>query len=208
MYTIFKVNKKIVIGIIVLLLLAAAGYLVFAKKPASSTTSPAQTAVAPALQSFRDLLAKGISQSCKYSTQNSTGTIYMSGGKERGDFTLVSTQTGGTPSTAHMIIMDNTNYLWTDGMKTGVKMAFDPNATPAPSATPATGFDANTKLNYQCSAWVVDSTLFTLPTGISFMAIANPKAAPSAGSNSSLCSKCDTLTGNSKAQCLAALNCQ
>jgi hypothetical protein len=201
-YNICKVNKKVIIGIIVLAVFLIGGYMVFAKKnPSSPTASPVATEQPQAPTSLRDLIAQGISQSCTYSTDKSNGMIYLAGGKIRGDFNV------GT-SVSHMIIMDSTNYLWTEGSKTGIKMAFDQNATPAPvtSNTPTNSFDANALNNYKCSPWVADNTMFTLPAGVSFMAVANPVS--SGASNSSLCAKCDALSGDNKTQCMAALNCK
>lgn len=206
-------NKKVIIIAAFLILLLIGGYFLMKKGPASIST-PAVTATQEqptAASSLRDLIAKGISQSCTYSTDNSQGTIYMSGGKIRGDFNITDTQTPGKTIASHMIIMNNTNYLWTEGSKNGIKMSFDQNATPAPvtANTPTNTFDANALNNYKCSAWVADDSLFVLPTGVQFMTFAAPVpgASPATGSASSQCSYCDNLTGDNKTQCLAALKC-
>jgi hypothetical protein len=162
------------------------------------------------------LIAQGISESCTYSTDKSNGTLYLTSGKIRGDFNVTITDANNQTKTtvSHMIIMNNTNYLWTEGVKTGIKMAFDQNATPAPvtSNTPTNSFDANALNNYKCSPWVADPTMFVLPAGVNFMSFSTPapaaSGASSSSSNSSQCSYCNSLSGNSKTQCLAALNCQ
>jgi hypothetical protein len=207
------VNKKLIIGGLILIVLILVGYFLLGKKPASPSTSPSATGQPQAASSLRDLIAQGTNQSCTYSTDNSHGMIYLADGKIRGDFNVTTTNANNQTQTSvsHMIIMNNTNYLWTEGTKTGIKMAFDQNATPAPvtSNTPTNSFDANALNNYKCSPWVADATMFTLPAEISFMTVNNPNiTAPSGSSNSSLCSKCDTLSGDSKTQCLAALNCK
>jgi hypothetical protein len=126
---------------------------------------------------------------------------------------MLATDANGQTSVSHMIIMDNTNYLWTEGGSTGIKMAFDQNATPAPvtSNTATNSFDANALNNYKCSPWIVDSSKFVLPAGVTFRAFSMPatsaSSVPTTGSNSSNCSYCDSLTGDSKAQCLTALKC-
>jgi hypothetical protein len=137
--------------------------------------------------------------------------MYIAGGKVRGDF---GTSINGVESKSHMIVDSNTSYLWTDGSKTGIKMAFDPNAKPV--ATPgATGsFDASANMNYKCSAWVTDTSKFTLPTDVTFSSFAVPSTSPAktngttGSSNSSQCSYCESLTGDSKTQCMSALNCK
>jgi len=213
-------NKKVVIAIVVVIILLLGGYFLMKKGPASpSAVAPVPTqeqATSPS--SLRDLIAKGVSQSCTYSTDNSQGTIYLGDGKIRGDFNVTTVDDSGQSQTtsSHMIIMDNTNYLWTEASTTGIKMSFDQNATPAPvtSNTPTNSFDANALNNYKCSAWTVDPSLFTLPTGVNFRTFNLPSpaavgsSAPSTGSNSSNCSYCDALSGDNKTQCLSALNCK
>ena len=205
-------NKKVIIVVAVLILLLVGGYFFMARRPALVVTPGNTQEQATTPSSLRDLIAKGTSQSCTYSTDKSQGTIYLSGGKIRGDFNITAGEANGQTTISHMIIMNNTNYLWTEGGKTGIKMSFDQNATPAPvtANTPTNTFDANALNNYKCSAWVADESLFTLPAGVQFMTFAAPAAgaSPSTGSNSSQCSYCDSLTGDSKTQCLTALNCK
>jgi Tfp pilus assembly protein PilX len=218
-------NKKIVTVIVVLLVLAIGAYGVYrVVKHFKRTSSPtSETEVQPSgsaetPSSLRDLIAKGISQSCTYSTDKSQGMIYLGDGKIRGDFNVTTVDADGQSQTtsSHMIIMNNTNYLWTEASSTGIKMSFDQNATPAPitSNTPTNSFDANALNNYKCSPWVIDQSLFTLPAGVNFRSFNLPSpaavgsGAPSTGTNSSQCSYCDSLSGDSKAQCLSALNCK
>jgi hypothetical protein len=204
-------NKKVAAIITAVLVIAVGAYGIYRVVKhfkRLSGTPVAQTATTESPTSLRDLIAKGISQSCTYSTDKSTGTIYLSGGKIRGDFNMTIDD---KVSASHMIIMDNTNYLWTEGSKTGIKMAFDQTATPAPvtSNTPTNTFDANALNNYKCSAWISDSAMFTLPTGITFSSFNLPSATTktSGGTAPSQCSYCDSLTGDSKTQCLTALKC-
>lgn len=213
-------NKKVVVVVVAVIVLLIAGFFFMKRGPASpgssSTTLTQEQANSPT--SLRDLIAKGISQSCTYSTDKSQGMLYLGDGKIRGDFNVTTVDANGQSQTtsSHMIIMDNTNYLWTEASATGIKMSFDQSATPAPvsSNTPTNSFDANALNNYKCSAWTVDSSLFVLPTGVNFRAFNLPSpaaagsSAPTTGSNSSNCSYCDSLTGDSKTQCLTALNCK
>lgn len=168
-------SKKILIVIVAALLLAVgAWYYVNSKKTAG--TAPTQTTTATeqpsTLASLKDLVAKGVAQSCTYTTDKSQGTIYMNGGKVRAD---INATVGSVETKAHMIMIDNTSYIWTEGTSIGFKMAYDPNATPVSGASPSTlqqGFvDANTSMNYKCNVWVADGEKFALPTGITFRTI-------------------------------------
>jgi hypothetical protein len=211
-------NKKVLIIIVVILLLVAGGwYFMSGKKSVSpSTQNPTGTEAPSAATSLRNLIAKGVSQSCTFSADKSKGTIYMTGGKIRGDFEITDAELNGKTMTSHMIILDNTNYMWTEGSKTGIKMNFDASATPVPTSgtSTANSFSANTDLNYKCSAWIVDTGKFTLPTDVTFAAFAMPSqgikapnATGSTTSSSSQCAYCDSLTGSDKTQCLTALKC-
>lgn len=197
-------KKKVIVILVIVALAVLAYFFLVAKRPA----------VAPAINpsgnteeesssptSLKDLLSKGIAQSCTFKSEGSTGTIYMSGGKVRGDFDAT---VEGQTMKSHMILESNTSYIWSDGSKTGIKMSFDPDAT-TPSATTGTqsgGFDASTQMNYKCGAWIPDASFFTLPAGVSFTSF----DAPTTGTNSQ-CSYCDSLSGDSKSQCLTALKC-
>jgi hypothetical protein len=199
-------NKKVMIVAVVLILLLVGGYFIMkGRSKTLSTTGTSQEESSPA--SLKDLISKGIAQSCTYSNEGSTGKFYVSGAKVRGDF---ETTVEGNVTKSHMIIDGNTSYIWSDGSKSGIKMTFDASATPSESATnsPAGSFDAAANMNYKCSAWVVDASTFDLPAGVQFMSFGTPPATSSeSGSTSSQCSYCDSLTGDSKTQCLTSLKC-
>ncbi len=208
-------NKKLIIIVAALLLLGVGGYL-YMKKGTPAGIPGAQTgSQTTSVNSLKDLLAKGIAQSCTFSSDAESGTVYVSGGKTRGDFSSV---TEGKTVLSHMIVDGNTSYLWTDGQNTGFKMSFDPNA--AASATPGTAgttgstgsFDANANMNYKCSSWFADASKFALPAGVTFTSFSVPTMAPATttgtSGNSSQCSYCDSLSGTQKTECLSALNCK
>lgn len=213
-------NKKVlaVVAVLVVILGLYGAYRVYNhfKRLSGNPVSQTQTATTTApttLGSLKDLIAKGISQSCSYSSDNTSGTVYMSGGQIRAD---ISAEIDNKPSTSHLIIKDNMTYLWTDGTKTGIKMAYNPNATPSatggtPSANSSGVLDPNTSMDYKCNPWVADASQFTLPTGVTFSTFTMPSqssgATPATGSTSSQCSYCDSLTGDNKTQCLTALKC-
>lgn len=202
-------NKKAIIIAVVLILLLIGGYFLMKKRPAPSPVAqPTSQEKATSPSSLKDLISKGIAQSCTFSNEGSTGTVYVSGGKVRGDF---DTTVDGKVTKSHMIVDGNTSYIWSDGQTTGVKMTFDASATPSATGTTSTAgsFDASANMNYKCGVWLADSSMFVLPVGVQFMSFGTPTgASPAAGSNSSQCSYCDSLTGDSKAQCLTALKCK
>lgn len=159
---------------------------------------------------LKDLISKGVAQSCTFDSGSSNGSVYISGGKVRGDFDVVA---GGQTVKSHMLVMDSTSYIWTDGQKTGFKMTFDPNADTTnkkdTSAYTKQGFDPNADNNYKCSTWVTDNTKFTLPSDVTFSSFDIPKGTGSttSGSSASQCAYCNALSGDDKTQCLTALKC-
>lgn len=202
-------NKKVITVIVIILVLLLGGYFFMAKgKNGGSGTGP-QTSTAAS--SLKDLISKGIAQSCTFSSEGNKGKVYVAGGKMRGDFESV---TDGKTVTNHMIVDNNTSYIWMDGEKTGFKMSFDPSTTKTEGSTtsPASGaFDAGADMNYKCGAWITDGSMFTPPASVTFTSFAVPSAVPAttgSGSSASQCSYCTALTGDDKVQCMSAFNCK
>lgn len=209
-------NKKVIIVIVVLLLLGIVGYFLMGKGKGPAGTPIGQNSAQPGkVNSLKSLLGLGTAQTCTFKSEGNQGTVYVAGGKVRGDFD--STVEGKTTK-SHMIVDGTTSYLWMEGEKTGFKMSFDPNqetgGTESANTTSAQAFDASKDMNYDCKPWITDSGMFTLPAGVKFTEFAIPSIAPAAspasgssGSSSSQCSYCDSLTGDAKTQCRSALNC-
>lgn len=203
-------NKKVLMIIVVVLLLLAGGWYFMSSRKTNSPNIPGIVGgnQESSAKNLKDLLTKGIPQTCTYSNAATTGTIYVSGGKMRGD---IDTVVEDVTTKTHMLVMDNTSYIWSDGSKAGFKMSYDPNATPvAGSESSATNdtFDANADMDYKCKAWIVDSGKFALPTGVTFSDFSvSSEVAPAQGGSSSQCAYCDALTGDDKTQCLTAMKC-
>lgn len=177
-------KNKAVITIIILLILGVGGYgayRIVRHFNRLSTQSQAPTMTAPeatptAMTTLKALLALGVAQKCTFDQ----GTVYLAGGKVRGDFV-------NTAGASHMISTGSTSYIWMDGQTAGFKMTFDVNATPNPSTSatpvPQGGLDVNQQANYNCEPWTADSALFSLPKGITFQDLskfmASPVAVPS-----------------------------
>lgn len=168
----------IVVGIVVLLLLVGGGAYWMMKKgaapaapqqttPVTQTTPTQPTQTAPAMQTLKDLLTAGTAQKCTYqdtAAGNVSGTTYVSAGKVRADFT---TTAGKTTISGHMISDGKTSWIWMDGQLTGFKMAFDQTSTPSAGSAPQ-GVDVNKAMNYSCSVWTADATMFTPPATVNF----------------------------------------
>lgn len=215
-------NKTVIIVIAVLaVLLLGGGAFVMSQRSKPESTSTTQnntndtsTTPSSAAKSLVDLFNLGTAQQCSFSDgSTSSGTVYVSNQKMRGDFTYTVAQ--GTTN-AHMIIDNGTSYIWTDGQTTGLKMKFD-------AATAAEDFDSkvtdnsvdiNQKYDYDCKSWSIDQTKFTLPTGVQFTDLSGifPSSLPSSGSGTTdtkalQCAACNSLPTEAQAACKSALSC-
>ncbi len=133
---------------------------------AGQPTTQSDTSSQP--QTLKNLIAYKGSQKCTFtsstSNSSSSGTVYVSNGQMRGDF--VSHAQGGTYE-SHMIVKDNTSYVWGTGMPGGFKMSFDAMSSSG-QGNNSGAVDPNAPVNYSCSAWSADASLFVLPAGIQF----------------------------------------
>lgn len=205
-------NKTILWIIVAIIVIGGIWYFVMngsgSGAPGSNATSTSQ---ASSSGTMKDLIARGSSQ-CQVTdpSNGSSGTVYVGGGKMRGDFT--SQTSSGTTITSHMISDGQTVYVWSSAMPQGIKMAVS-----ASSQTSASGTQNpyNENVNYTCSAWSVNSSEFALPAGVTFedmSAMIQGSAGASTGAsagNAAQCSACDQApNATAKAQCRAALQCK
>ena len=204
----------------VVLLLAGGVFLLLGNSKSSTpstqktgveTQTSANTTPADSLEktSLKALMSGTTNQQCTFTDteSGSSGTVYVSGGKFRGDF---NSQVNGVVQSSHMISDGQEVYVWMDALTSGFKMSMA-----AIDKTPNSGqktVDVNKQVDYSCKPGSVDASRFSLPTEIKFedvsaVAADGPISLPSgAGSNVS-CSACDNLPESSKAQCKATLKC-
>jgi hypothetical protein len=212
-------NKKGIIIAIVILLLLIVGYFFMTKKGTSPLSSLTNTSTSTSPKSLKDLIGAGSSQKCTFSSKvedsETSGTVYVASGKMRGDFTSV---VSGKTNASHMIVDGTTSYTWMDGEKTGYKMTFDVSQETQTTGTPVSDStsgspDIDQSYDYDCSGWAADSSVFVPPADVKFMSFdsilpsSQPSGTGAASGSTSQCSYCDSLSGDSKTQCLSALNC-
>ena len=218
-------NKSVLIVVVLLLLaLLGGGAFMMMNKPGSSptkaTVADAQgttpTSGGSVQKTLKELFTSGVAQKCSFSNKSEApaveGVTYISSGKMRGDFT---TAVADKTITSHMIVEGKTNYMWTDEQKVGFKMTIDTDAmeTPVPTGSNVQqqALDMNKSMEYDCTPWVVDASLFVPPADIEFSDFGDmlkPSAGATSGSgNQVACKACEQLTGESKTQCQTALGC-
>lgn len=168
-------NKTILIIVAAVIVVGGAAWYLMGRSgqntPASDQNSAAResaTGKATGKMSLKSLLGSGTSQQCTFSDTaggtTSSGTVYIAGGKMRGDFT--STASGRTTN-GHMIVMNDTSYIWTDGTTQGFKTSTNASA----SSQTGQSIDVNKEGDYSCSAWSTNASEFTLPQNVTFVDI-------------------------------------
>lgn len=157
------------------------GVLVFTGRAGTQEGAPVTPVISEqnaTPSSLKELLASTATTKCTVSSTNDinniSGTVYVAGGKMRGDFitTLKSEVAVGKVIQSHMIVDADMSYMWGDEMKTGIKIsraqAFASDAPKTDAPTSKGAIDINEKSDYKCGGWNADDVIFTPPTEISF----------------------------------------
>lgn len=121
------------------------------------------------------LMGKGGNYMCTFvhSTQmgESTGSVYISNKKIRGDF-VSKVSVPGLPNmgdiTTHMISDGESVYTWSSMSAEGYKV---PVAQEDKTAESSASVPTDQELDYKCVGWTVDQSKFSLPTNITFKAV-------------------------------------
>lgn len=208
-------NEKI-IGIIIAVLLIGAGAWYFTQNKNTSEvqneTATAETESELQIEnaSLKELMTRGRDTKCTWNNaeQQSSGTIYVSQGKGRADFSVTE---DGQQKKGHMILASEMSYIWMDNEEKGFKIALN-NTTQTDTST-SQGVNPDEKVDYSCGAWNADSSFFVPPANVDFQEFTMPAIpAPAAGANSQTQMQldptaiCNSLSEPAKTQCLTSIN--
>jgi hypothetical protein len=204
-------TKKLLLA--ALAIVVAVGFAGCGKKAdqLTLTVGDSQTESENAIQKFngtmRELMAKGQPVKCDYELTDSgmtvKSTLYVSGKMMRVE--------GSAPVnakqvlTSHMILNggDDYAYIWMDdGTGKGTKMKMeDPAAkTDGSQVKGESGSaDLDAKIEFSCSKWSADDSMFKVPTNITFTDFSD--MLKNLGGN--MCGTCDMLPAKDKAECQA-----
>lgn len=170
---------------------------------------------------IKSLLTSGKSISCTFSNNdkdvNISGTVYASGGKIREDFQSSASE---NKMSGHVIVQPPDAYMWTDQFKQGFKFSIEGQPTPPAGQNNQTP-DINKTMRFTCQPWTADSSVFNLPSDITFQTMSIPAGAAggsaSGSSNGSStgttnltnqCAVCDNIpAGAARDACKAQLKC-
>lgn len=205
-------NKTLLIGLLAGVVVIGGAIIFMQKGNSSNADGDAGAGTSENLSgTLNQLIASGKDITCTFLQEESgavaEGTVYIAakGEKIRGDFTM--TQQGQT-MTGSTIRRDGSNYSWgeTPFGSFATKVAVDDTSSDKES------FDLEDEdINYTCSPWRVDNSVFNLPSGVNFDDInAEVQQIDAAMEqvNDLKCSACDQVPdAAAQAQCRAALGC-
>jgi hypothetical protein len=126
---------------------------------------------------FSDFIKQGGAYKCSVAQNvggiSTNGITYIDSGRVRGEYTAT---VQGTKVDSTMILRDGYTYSWSSmmpgqGFKTKVATSATGN-TSAPSSG-AYSFNADAIGDYNCEAWSVDESKFTVPTNITFKTVSS-----------------------------------
>jgi len=141
----------------------------------SSTNTPvAPTPIKNGTPSFKSLLTQKGNYQCDYEQTSTTGkshnVIYLSDGKLRAEFRSTMAANQG----ANLSVYDGHYlYTWREGTSVGTKTAITalgqlPTAIPKDLTSGAIYGDNYDSVGWQCHTWLVDKTLLTPPSYVTF----------------------------------------
>lgn len=172
--------SKTLIGIIIAAVVLVGGYFAFNKNKVAdmmeaqnniaretSATSPTEKKMA-----FNEFIKSGGSYKCEVkqamSDMENSGTVYIDGEKLRGEFSTIAE--GKTMDTS-FVMKDGYSYTWSSAspaMGFKMKINTDAKANSNASTSGTYSWSAEQIGDYNCEAWTVDQSKFSLPSNVTF----------------------------------------
>lgn len=225
--------NKFTIGVIIIVLLLIGGgtYYLSQRSPKQEEVMSENAMVEEKIEqstgekmtgTFMDLLRLGQNYNCTFSSSDEEGNktegkIYVAAGGDKlnGSFTL--TQKDNTSYNSYIIRDGEYNYIWSSVMKQGYKTKIEPEDetlfgdSSTDNKESNVGLTDKDKVDFNCRPWIVNNSLFSPPTDIEFINLAEQMQEMKEKMNESVetgCSACDQLpAGSAKDQCLSTLGC-
>ena len=164
-------NKTLAWVLVGVVVIGGAYYTLKGNKPRATEDGVAQEENSGKKMAFSEFAKRGGAYKCEVKQSMSdfenSGTVYMDGGKMRGEFSSVAE--GRTIDTS-FVYKDGFMYTWSSAMGAmGFKMEANPTASTEEAAASGTySWNTGEIGDYNCVAWDTDSSKFELPAGITF----------------------------------------
>ncbi len=162
--------NKTLMWVLIAGLILAGGYYVF--KGGKSDLNTVQQENTDKKMAFSEFVKQGGSYKCEVKQSESDfgtgGTVYISGGNVRGDFSTIAE--GRTVQTS-FLLKDGYSYNWSSiSPNNGVKMLVPVDSETSVSSE-VYSWNANQIGDYDCEPWTADASIFVVPTNINFTLI-------------------------------------
>ena len=165
--------------------------------------------------SLKNLMGAGENMKCEWKIEDEAsgvgnGTVYVSGEKFRQDMEIVEE---GQTMKMHIISDGQWIYQWNSTTKEGVKMSMNEIEKMETESTDQTENQAESfstedfeeEFEYDCDRWVVDNSLFKVPSDVQFSDMTEMIKTFQEGSENmmtDMCKMCETLPPSAKEECL------
>lgn len=169
--------------VLVAIIVVVGGYGVVKNKSADVSTqegqmdnnAPVYSTETGKKMAFSQFVKEGGSYKCEVKQSitdfDNTGTVYLSDGNMRGEFSTVAE--GKTMDTS-FIFKDEYMYSWSSALPNmGFKMKVDPTVDAGSDASGTYSWNADQIGDYNCEVWTTDSSKFALPSGVTFQDFSN-----------------------------------
>ena len=167
--------SKTSIAILVVIVVVVAGYFIFSKPKSEENQNTDATAKEETNKkmAFGEFLKQGGPYKCEVNQTvddfETKGTTYVNNGMIRGEY---NTKVEGVDMTSIMIIRDGYTYSWTSTLPTGFKIKNEVNSSTGEDTSYSGTYGYASQIgDYNCVAWSVDQSKFTVPTNVNFQEI-------------------------------------
>jgi hypothetical protein len=169
-------QTKIIIGLLIGVVVVGGGFFALKSMPSGAgvVVAPIEKKLEKKI-AFSEFIKKGGSYKCTVQQGvggvDTKGTTYINDGMVRGEY---KSQMQGMSMDSVVIVRDGYTYSWSSmlpnrGFKT--KMVESTTTVADPSMAGSYSFNAEQIGEYNCDTWVLDSTLFDLPSSTVFTEI-------------------------------------
>lgn len=219
-------NKTVLIAGAAVLGLLALGAVLWVTRNNSSNTPTAMPEATDSMQTqgtsfngtFLDLLRQGQSQMCTFDSVDeknvrTEGVIFVEAGGNRLSSNFSVEQPEGDFE-GNIIRDGEYTYIWTTLQEQGVKLKITPESEElfgsiGESEDNSTGISDTTEVDFSCSPWAVEESIFQAPSDIEFMDVTEAFEQFQDMPAANQCAACSQLPeGEVRNQCLTALNCE
>ena len=164
-------SKKTIVSLVVVAVLIVGVSLILGNKNTKPGEEESTTPVSKKM-AFSEFLKQGGTYKCeinqKVDNTETKGTTYINGEMIRGEY---STKVENVDINSTILVRDGYTYSWTSSLPNmGFKIKMDPKTTDNSGINnPSSyGFNAEQIGDYNCEAWTLDQSKFTVPTNITF----------------------------------------